>query len=116
MDTAPSGDSLDGGNLSNTLPPVTALTSTRRLLNLPWLTSTPSSRGEDNVDLLCSSTSCCQRLPRRRGWQRLTFLRIHGYDLFDKITEFSKDVLFISAMTPAIKEIRAASNKALIGV
>ena len=29
--------------------------------------------------------------------------KIHSYDLFDKIAEFSKDGLFIVAMTPTIK-------------
>jgi hypothetical protein len=43
-------------------------------------------------------------------------LLVHGDDFFDEITECSKDGLCIIAMTPAIQEIRATANKALIGV
>ena len=62
-----------------------------------------SHRFRASKNLWCSSTSCCQCLPRSGGWQRLTFLLIHSYDLFDNIAEFSKDGLFIVAMTPTIK-------------
>jgi hypothetical protein len=43
-------------------------------------------------------------------------LLIDGYDLFDNVTQLSKDGLLIIAMTPTIKQVGTDSNEALIGV
>jgi hypothetical protein len=43
-------------------------------------------------------------------------LLIYGYDLFANVTQLSKDRLLSIAMTPTIKQVGTASNKALIGV
>jgi len=43
-------------------------------------------------------------------------LLIQGDDFFDNVTEFRKDGLLIIAMTPPVKQVRTAANKALIGV